>query len=777
MHVEELSYSGNVAPRSLETHRIYRLGLAYGRFVYRSRWFILLFWMLVLGISAPFALKLTTILTSGGYSFNGSESIQVSNALINTLHQAPSQAMVVFQSSSTPVSDPAYQKEMQHFINKVRSFQHFRDITMGNISADGYTTFLLVNFDADYDVMQQPMSELRALLPTSNATSPASAYLTGQLPVADEMNTLTQNDAERADAEVFPLALLALLIVFGTLSAALLPLVLAGLAIPISLAAIYPLALHTSISSFILSISSVIGLGISIDYSLFIVRRFREELANGKSTQEAVAWTIATAGEAILFSGLTVMIGFGGLLLIGINMTSSEGLGGAFVVIVAVLVALTLLPSILGILGQRINALRLPWLWRLSMSATTSQRKDEHGLWHGLALGVMRRPILVILAVCAVLVALAWPVFSLNIGTDSATILPSSSMARQGLNIVQQKFPAFAQNPVDLIVRTRDGSTMLTPANLSRLASLDAWLAQQQHITSVTGLMQPPMAPGSPTLSPQQLIALYSSGSYRQTPALGQFVTSTTSGNLTWISLGTDTKLDSDPGKALIDHLRAEASKDNAGLTVQVGGIQAVYLDFDRYLYSNFPRAIIFILVATYILLLVMFRSVLLPLKALIMNTLSVAAAYGVLVLVFQWGNLSGLLHFTSEGFIDSLIPILLFCVLFGLSMDYEVFLLSRIREEWLRTGDNTKAVALGLEKTGGVITSAALLFVIVTVAFTFTQLIITKEMGLGMTVAILVDATIIRSLLVPATMRLLGKWNWWLPGRSLTRANRPTSS
>lgn len=766
MQVKESPQAGSAVPDdSLKKHRMYRFGLAYGRFVYRSRWFILIFWMVVLGISVPFAAKLTSILTSGSYSFNGSESVQVGNILTGTLHQAPSEALVVFQSSTTLVSNPAFQQETQAFTAKLKGFSNLRDVTPGTVSTDGRNTFLVIEFNADYDVMQQHMSELRTLLPSGSQASPAQAYLTGQLPATDEINTLAQSDTERADAEVFPIALLLLLVIFGTCSAAILPLVLAGLSILISLALIYPIAAHTPVGSFILSIISVIGLGISIDYSLFIVRRFREELARGRSPQEAVAWTITTAGEAILFSGLTVMIGFSGLTLIGVNVTTSDGIGGACVVIVAVLVALTLLPAVLGIMGERVNSLRLPWLWRLSMASTIPGRDAEHGFWHRLALGVMRRPIIVVVAICAILAVLAGPVLSLNIGTSSVTILPRSSQARQGLNVLQQQFPTLPQNPADLIVETRDGSNMMTADNLARLARLDQWLAQQAHVTGVSGLMEPPATPGSPTPDQQQLVALYTTGTYQADPMLSQYVNSTTHGNLTWITLNTDTTLDSAPGKALIDHLRAEAGKENSGLTVLVGGIQASYLDYDRHLYGNFPRAIIFILVATYILLLVMFRSLLLPLKAVIMNVLSLSAAYGVLVFVFQWGNFSGILNFTSEGFVDSLIPILLFCILFGLSMDYEVFLLSRIREEWLRTGDNTRAVALGLEKTGGVITNAALLFVTVTVAFTFTTLIITKEVGLGMTIAILVDATIIRSLLVPATMRLLGRWNWWFPG------------
>ncbi|HEU5199030.1 MAG TPA: MMPL family transporter, partial [Ktedonobacterales bacterium] len=277
--------------------------------------------------------------------------------------------------------------------------------------------------------------------------------------------------------------------------------------------------------------------------------------------------------------------------------------------------------------------------------------------------------------------------------------------------------------------------------------------------------------PDTPAPTTQQLIALYSTGAYQQNPALAQFVTATTANDTTLITVQANTKLDSSTGNALIDTLRAGDTSAAQGLTVLVGGFQAVTLDFDRFLYNRFPITILFILIATYILLLIMFRSVLLPLKAVLMNILSISVAYGVLVYVFQWGHMESLLGFTSEGFIESTIPITMFCVLFGLSMDYEVFLLSRIREEWLRTENNRYAVARGLEKTGSVITNAALLFVIVAGAITFTSLISTKEIGLGMAVAVFVDATIIRSLLVPATMRLLGRWNWWFPGRPLPKA------
>ena len=348
------------------------------------------------------------------------------------------------------------------------------------------------------------------------------------------------------------------------------------------------------------------------------------------------------------------------------------------------------------------------------------------------------------------------------------TSLPTSSESRQGIDILNAQFPDTNTNIISIIAQAPQGSSMLTSDNLAKLDNLSRWLAKQPHMTNVISLTQLPAANGTPAPSGQALATLYSTGAYRQNPAIAQLVTSTTNGNTTLITATTDAKLDSSQGNALIDDLRAGDKTAGHGLTVLVGGQQANDLDFDRYLYGNFPFSILFILGATYILLLLMFRSLFLPLKAILMNVLSVGACLGVLVFVFQWGHLSNILNFTANGYLDSIAPILLFCILFGLSMDYEVFLLSRIQEEWLRTHNNRYAVARGLEKTGGVITNAALLFVIVTGAFTFTSILVTKEIGLGMSLAVLVDATIIRTLLVPATMRLLGRWNWWLPGRKL---------
>jgi RND superfamily putative drug exporter len=753
----------------LRIRGFYRVALAYGHILHRFRWLILAVWAVTVAISVIFMVQTVNLLGGGNVSSGGSESAQVEQVLKTRFHQTSSQVLVVFQSASTPVSAPVYQQEINALASSLRARPEVQSVTTAPAGADGKTALLVVESRPGVDL---PISELRSLLATSKG--PARVYLTGGPAVDDEIVHLSLSDVEHADLLALPVALLILVIVFGTGVAACVPIILALIAVPLALALLYPVALHTSISTYVLSVASIVGLGIAIDYSLFIIRRFREELALGHSVPDSIGWTLATAGEAILFSGLIVMIGFSGLLLIGIPITTSVGIGGALIVLSALLGALTFLPALLCVLGPRINALRVPYLWRMTMAAhgtatgqAQTQGKQER-FWHELALRVMKRPVLTVVLVCVLLIALGWPIFSLRIGSTGVNSLPTGSEARQGLQVLQTQYPSFRDQTIDLVIETTDHSAILTTQNLQRLATLTDWLRTQAHVTGVTSVLQLPADPATPALTQQQLIALYTSGAYRQNAGLAQFVARTTAGDMTYVALSSDASLDSEVGNAQIDFLRAHASGVVPGLTVLVGGNQASDLDFDRALFRHFPLAILFLMLATFLLLVIMFRSLLLPLKAVIMNVVSISAAYGVLVFIFQWGHLSGILGFTSSGYVDNLVPIILFCVLFGLSMDYEVFLLSRVREEWLCTKNNRQAVVCGLEKTGSVITNAALLFLVVTVAFTFTNQLDIKEMGVGMTVAILVDATIIRSLLVPATMRLLGRWNWWLPGAPL---------
>ena len=752
-------------------HGIYRFGVAYGRVIHRLRWIVLALWVAGLVAAVPFAAQVSSVLTGNGYSFSGSESVKVNHTLTDKLHQPASTLIVVFQSSTAHVTDAAYLLEVNNFISAAQAYPNVSSVIAGGTGQDEKTTYVTVNFSKVSGSDQTFVNNFKKIVPHGADATPAQTYVTGEAAVSAAFNQISQKDTEQAELRGLPIALAVLLIVFGTVVAGLLPLMLAAFAVPVSLGILYAIAVHTPTSVFVLNIASIIGLGISIDYSLFMVRRFREELARGRSVDDAIGWTVATAGEAILFSGLTVMIGFIGLLLIGIQFMTSFGVGGAVTVAAAVLAALTLLPAVLSILGPRVNALRVPVLWRLvgvgeARDTEGEASEQRSGFWRKLALGVMAHPIIIVTLVTALLLVMGWPLLSINLGTPSIAGIPSTVEARKGNDILQAQFPETSANTIVVLAQTKDGSSILSSANVAKVNQLTQWLDAQTNVAGVTSMTQFPGDPLAPTPSLAQLQQLYSTGAYKTTPGLAQLVGQTTSGDTTVITVKTDAPIDSEASKALVDRLRAGDNANAGGLQASVGGQQAVSLDFSRYLYGNFPRSIIFILVATFVLLLIMFRSVLIPLKAIIMNALSVSAAYGALVLVFQWGYGQKLLDFESSGFVDSIIPILMFCVLFGLSMDYEVFLLSRIREEWEKTHNNRLAVARGLEMTGGVITNAALLFVIVTGAFTFTKLLVTKEIGLGMTVAVLVDAAIIRSLLVPATMRLVGRWNWWMPGR-----------
>lgn len=764
MLLEAEALEGDSSP---EAHQQYHFGLKYGHLVYRFRWFIIAFWAVIVIVSVPFAAQIGSVLTGGGYSSPTSEAARAGTLLHEKLHQPATQLFAVFQSTQTLVNDPRYQKEVTDFMQRARSFPSVTGVTQSGAGQDQHTIYVTVNFNKGADALEKQLDAFHTLIPVN----PAHAYLTGEAPFNHDFTQMTLQETEHAELIALPVALLVLFLVFGSLVAATMPILLAVVAIPVTLAVIYGISLHVSMSVFVLNITSIIGMGISIDYSLFMIRRYRDELANGRSKGDAIGRTLATAGESIFFSGLIVIVGFCGLLLMDVDIIRALGIGGAGVVITAMLAALTLLPALLCVLEQRINALRIPSFQWLIRRFRREERDDVakegyHGFWHRWAIGVMKHPVMIILLVMALLGGLSWPIFSISLGSTSMTAVPKTVEARQGMDILQAQFPETNEHPVLLVVQTSNGTSMLSPDNLAKLDHLSRWVKSQSSVTGVISLTQIPSSPGVSALSEQQLMSLYSTGAYQHYPAIAQLVAATTNGNTTLITATTKASVDSYAGKLLVDHLRAGDKAE--GLTVLVGGDQASSVDFSNHLYSNFPWAIASILVATYILLLLMFRSVILPLKAILMNGLSVMACLGVLVFIFQWGNLSNILGFTSSGFLDSVIPILLFCILFGLSMDYEVFLLSRVREEWLQTHRNYSAVAYGLEKTGGAITNAALLFVIVAGAFIFTSVVVTKEMGLGMTIAVLVDATIIRALLVPATMRLLGRWNWWLPGRPL---------
>src|SRR3954468_5710326 len=484
--------------------------------------------------------------------------------------------------------------------------------------------------------------------------------------------------------------------------------------------------------------------------------RFREErgphAGDDPATRvaRAVEATVATAGRAVFFSGLTVLLGLAGLVLFEFMILRSVGIAGAIVVLLAASAALTLLPAVLAIVGGRIDRLAV---------RRVAPGDDPNGPWARLARRVMRHPVAILLPTLAALLVLGSPFLHVRFNAPDSTILPPSVPSRAAFDRLAAAFGEGEFAPIVLAIRT-DGPATST-SNIAKLVDYSRRLKADPRIRRVDSLVDV-----DPRLRVEQYQLLYADPNGPRDRFVATALAATTRGDLTAFTITTPFGPNQDQGRALVTDLRsgAGALAPPAGMTVLVGGGAADVADVVGRVAADFPRTALFIVVTTYAVLFLLLRSVVLPAKALVMNTLSIVASFGALVWIFQDGNLSALLGFQPLGFVETTQPVILFCVLFGLSMDYEVFLLSRMKEVWDRTGDNVEAVAGGMERSGRIVTSAALIVVVVAGSFAFADIVLIKALGIGMAIAVALDATVIRALLVPATMRLLGRWNWWVP-------------
>jgi RND superfamily putative drug exporter len=577
----------------------------------------------------------------------------------------------------------------------------------------------------------------------------------------EDIQTVSESDLRRAEMLAFPFAVIALLLVFRSVIAAVLPALVGGGAVIASLALIFGLGQITTLSIFVLNITTLFGLGLGVDYSLFIVSRFREELNRGRSVEEAVAITIATAGRAVTFSGLTVSIGLLGLIFFRINMLRSVGIGGVLVVLMAVLAAITLLPAVLAIIGTRVNAfpVRFPRLWgrkQIQLNPDGSTPIDpQYGFWYRLSQFVMRYPLRIFVTVLFLMIGLGLPFLMVRFSAPDASILPADVPSRAAYDLLASRFNARETTPIFLAVQTK--GNVLTPDNIRNLYAYVRRLKADPLVARVDSIVS-----ADPRFTLEQYELLYGHPQLVADPYLAAFLKTSVAGDTTMISVISKYGMLDQHSEELVQTIRN--THPGNSITVLVDGGTAGNIDYVQSLYTDFPMAVLIISITTYVVLLLFFRSLILPLKAILMNTLSILASYGALVVIFQNGFMHQALGFTPLGFVEASSPILLFCTLFGLSMDYEVFLLSRIQEAYWQTGDNAKAVALGLQRSGRIITSAALIVIVVSACFATADMILVKALGLGMAMAVALDATLVRGLLVPATMRLLGDWNWWLP-------------
>jgi RND superfamily putative drug exporter len=734
-----------------------------GRFAVRRRWWIVAAWAVLLLAALPFAPRAPGALSAGGFILDDLESARAKQVLQDELGAEPSAFVLVYSSDTLKAGTREWLAAVNEATAGVATAPHVTRIlshtlSPRQVSADGHTAYDVVFLDLPPDDSPDAIPPVEAAL---RAVPGLRVQIAGGPAFYGDVQAVSESDLRRSELISLPLAALALLLVFGSLVAAGVPLAVGGASVLVALAGIFLVASVIPMSIFVLNLATLLGLGLGVDYSLLMTSRFREELARREGPDrvaEAVRVTVTTAGRAVFFSGLTVLLGLLGLVLFEFMILRSVGIAGAIVVGLTVTAALTLLPAILAILGTRID--------RLSVRKVTVEPGSD-GPWARLARRVMRHPVAVLIPTLSILLLLGIPFLNVRFNAPDATILPASVPSREAYDVLAREFGEGEFAPLVIAVRTTGAAT--TPGNVAALYDYSRRLAADPRISRVASyvdldarlaLEQYQLLYGSPGGPPDRFVAA----------TLG----ATTKGNLTAFTVTTPYGPNNQEARALVRELRDPAGPlaPPAGVSILVGGGAADVDDVVSRVWADFPRTAAFIVLTTFLVLFVLLRSVVLPIKALVMNTLSIVASFGALVWIFQDGNLSALLGFQPLGFVETTLPVILFCVLFGLSMDYEVFLLSRMKEAWDKTGDNTEAVARGLERSGRIVSSAALIVVVVAGSFAFADIVLIKALGLGVAIAVALDATIVRALLVPATMRLLGKWNWWMPSR-LDRALR----
>jgi uncharacterized membrane protein YdfJ with MMPL/SSD domain len=624
-------------------------------------------------------------------------------------------AGVIALISSGDVQTPAARQRVgavadelraQSDVASVQSFYTTHSRAM--VSRDGKSTYVLVYF--------KPLSN-KALKDAAQGIESRFAgqrdvKLGGSAVANAQVNTKVSNDLARAELLAFPFIFLLSLLFFRSLVAAILPPLLGGLAIVVTFFALRILSGFIDLSVFALNFTTGLGLGLAIDYSLFMVSRYREESARSGYGAEALTNTLHTAGRTILFSALTVAAAIASLIVFPQNFLYSMGVAGAIVALLAATLALTVLPALLTVLGPRINSLSPA---RLQRAAEREARPAQAGFWYRLSQIVQRRPALIALGAAALLIALGIPFWGIRLIQADARVLPASAGARQVNDVLESQFPANQTSPLAVVVGL--------PARSSQVRTLTGRISGLPDVARVT-----PPQPAGPHHS---LLAVV--------PVHGPMTA---------------------PTQQLVKQIR----RIDEPFYIGVAGQTAMFVDLEHSLAAHLPLILAIVICSTLIVLFLFTGSVVLPIKAVLMNFLSLSAMLGILVLIFQDGHLEGLLGFRSEGALDATQPIFLFAVAFGLATDYGVFLLSRIKEAREQGASNSEAVAVGLERTGRIVTAAAVLFAVALGAFATSQIVFIKELGLGAALAVLIDASIIRALLVPSLMELLGSLNWWAP-------------
>ena len=702
-------------------------------FVLRFRWPVLCVWLVVL-LAGGYATSKLTPLLSNTFTVPGTDSERARSILQKHFgDRSDGEFLIIYRIRDGSVGVPSIERSLRVAARAVPTGKAtgLRDAPGGVVYGSILTTLNLAAAKGYTDDIRKHLVAPRGV----------DAYVSGQPAIEGDLDPIFSRDLKKGESIAIPIALLVLLAVFGLSLAATIPFLFAAATITGTLGIVFIFAHYMTMATYVTNLVQLIGLGIAIDYSLLIVYRFREELAEGGSKDDAIARTMATAGRAVIFSGATVAIGLALLLFMPLPFMRSMGVGGFLIPLVSIIAAATLQPALLSVYGRR-GTKRVhvaDWLrrrWRVPLPHLAGP-DVEHGFWARLARAIMRRPLAFFAAGAALLIAAAVPVFALQLTPGSAQGIPQTPQSVRGLNVLRAAVGPGALSPTQIVIDSGRPGGVRSPELQAAVRRLGTELQGDPEVSFVQ----------SGTTSRY----IDASGRYEQLIVAGR------------------REYGDEPSQHFVDRLRDRiipAAGFPHAVDVLAGGGPPQGVDFLTRSYDVFPWLVLAVLVLTYLLLLRAFRSVLLPLKAVLLNLLSVGASYGMLVVFFRWGlgdALAGLYQFPQ---IEGWIPIFLFAMLFGLSMDYEVFLVTRMRETWDEEHDNVRAVSYGLERTGLIVTAAAIVMVAAFSGFVAGSVVGLQQFGIGLAVAIFVDATIVRALLVPSLMAVFGRWNWWLPTR-----------
>lgn len=725
----------------------------WGKSMYRLRWVVVSIWIILFICLAFFAQKAPALLKDNGFTPRGSDSDLGLIQLQKKLDYPASTFTLIYRSANQKLSELEASNQILASLSELRKLPYVLDVSLVQASRLPVEQFKDANKNLKQENIQavnvyvrlnadqalEHYAELKSLIhpPTGMEVS-----LTGGTAILFDMQDASKKDIVKSEVIGLPIAVIVLLIIFGTALGALLPLIVGLMSVTVTLGITYFIADNVSLSNFLPNIVTMLGLAVGIDYALFMVSRFREELKVHHSIETAIAMTSQKAGKSIFFSGVAVLIGLFGMLFINLSIYLSLCIGGVIVVSVSVLVAETLLLALLSLFGAKINRFRvIPVRFR---------RKNAAVFWEKIAYGVMKRPMTIIVIMGAILLFLTFPIGQMKLGMPDSGVLPPSYESRAGTDLLNQAFDSREMNPIQIYVEANQ--EVWSQPTIDQMQAFTKQLSELPGVKAVNSYVTQ-----FANQTPAEASAMLESNGLREQIGALRLA----KGNSASIIVQPMYNPEDSRTDAVVEAIR---QLDTRGLHTLVTGGPAYRFDILQRIHEGIPKVVGFVMIVTYFVLLIAFRSVLLPLKAVLMNLLSLGVSMGMVVTVFQKGFLADVLHITSIGYVSATLPVIIFCVVFGISMDYEVFLISRIAEEYEKTGNNERSTAEGLKKTGSLITSAAFILIVVVGAFIFTDIEIIKALGLGLTLAVLIDATLIRILIVPSLMKLLGRANWWAP-------------